>query len=185
MTETYTSVAKALHWIIGIAIIVMLGMGFLMEDMPDEMKPFIYQTHKSVGLTILVLSFVRLFWRLTHKAPALPDGMKKWEVFASKITHFAFYILMIGIPLSGWLLVSAAPAPYDYPVQWFGLFEWPTLPIERAKETAHDFGEIHEILAIATIALLVLHIGAALKHHFILKDDVLTRMLPCSKKCKD
>jgi len=184
MTDSYTRVAIALHWIIGVAIIMMLGMGFFMEDLPNEIKPFVYQTHKSIGLTILVLSFVRLLWRLTHKVPSLPQGMKNWEILASKLTHWGFYLAMIALPLSGWLLVSAAPPPYDYPVQWFGLFEWPTLPIERAKETAHDFSEIHEILAIGTIALLVLHVGAALKHHFIVKDDVLTRMLPCLKKCK-
>jgi cytochrome b561 len=179
--DTYTSVAITLHWLIGIAIILMLGFGFFMEDMPSDMKPLIYQTHKSIGLTILVLSFVRLFWRLSHKVPSLPQGMKKWEIIASKITHTGFYILMIGIPLSGWALVSSAPAPYDYPVQWFGLFEFPSLPLTRAPQTAGTFSEIHEILAYLTLALLALHIGAALKHHFINKDTVLTRMIPCLK----
>lgn len=183
MTNTYTRVAIALHWMIGLAIILMLGFGFFMEDMPDHMKPFIYQTHKSIGLTILALSFFRLFWRLSHQTPSLPEGMKKWEILASKLTHYGFYILMIGIPLSGWALVSSAPAPYDYPVQWFGLFTWPSLPLARAGETAESFSEIHEILAIGTIGLLVLHIGAALKHHFVNKDDVLVRMLPCLEKC--
>jgi cytochrome b561 len=183
MTDTYTRVAIALHWIIGIAIMLMLAFGFFMEDVPSDMKPLIYQTHKSIGLTILVLSFVRLFWRLTHKVPSLPEGMKTWEILASKITHYGFYILMIIIPMSGWALVSAAPAPYDYPVNWFGLFEWPTLPLTRAPQTAGTFSEIHEILAYLTIALLALHIGAALKHHFINKDNVLTRMIPCLNNC--
>lgn len=182
MSENYTKVAIALHWIIGIAIILMIAFGFFMEDMPNEFKPTIYMVHKSTGLLILVLSIARLVWRLMHKVPALPEGMKKWEVMASKLTHYAFYIVMIGIPLSGWAMVSSAPPPYDRPIEWFGLFNWPALPITRAPETAGFFSETHEIIAIGTIALLVLHIGAALKHHFIQKDDILTRMIPCMKK---
>lgn len=182
MSENYTKTAIALHWIIGVAIIIMLVMGLVMEDVPDTMKPFVYMMHKSVGLTILVLSFVRLGWRLMHTAPALPSTMKSWEVAVSKITHGAFYLLMIGIPLSGWALVSSAPAPYDYPVMWFNLFQWPTLPFERAKETVESFAEIHEVLANLTIALLLLHVGGALKHHFVEKDNVLARMLPFLKK---
>lgn len=183
MSENYTKVAIILHWIIGLAIIFMLAMGLLLDSIPDDYKFQAYQFHKSLGLTILVLSFVRLFWRLTHRAPALPDGMKLWEIWAAKLTHIGFYFLMIAIPLSGWALVSAAPAPYNFPVMWFGLFEWPHLPLPVDKELSHDFGEAHEVLAYLTIVLLGMHIGAALKHHFINKDNVLTRMIPCLKKC--
>lgn len=189
MSDTYTKTAVTLHWLIGIAIIGLLVVGLTMEDAPDAFKPTIYMVHKSLGLSVLVLSFVRLFWRLAHPAPALPDTMKKWEVIVSKLTHTAFYILMIGLPLSGWALVSAAPAPYDFPINWFGLFEWPKITIlteiENKKEVAHSFGEVHEVLANVTIALLVLHIGAALKHHFVLKDGILARMIPCLKKDKE
>lgn len=184
MSENYTKVAIAFHWMIGLAIIAMLGMGLILEDIPSDYQYIAYQLHKSIGLTILLLSFLRLFWRLTHRAPALPAGMKTWEILASKITHVAFYVLMIGIPLSGWALVSSAPAPYDFPIQWFGLFEWPSLPLERSKEVSHDFSELHEMLAFLTIGLLALHIGAALKHHFMNRDNVLVRMLPCLKKCE-
>jgi cytochrome b561 len=183
MTENYTKVAILLHWLIGLAIIAMLVMGLLLEDIPSDYQFMAYQLHKSIGLSILALSFFRLFWRLTHRAPALPAGMKTWEIWASKITHIGFYVLMIGIPLSGWALVSAAPAPYNFPIQWFGLFEWPHLPFAPDKDVSENFAEIHETLAWITIGLLALHIGAALKHHFIVKDDVLTRMIPCLKKC--
>jgi cytochrome b561 len=112
--------------------------------------------------------------------------MKKWEIAVSKLTHVAFYVLMIGLPLSGWALVSSAPPPYNFPIMWFGLFAWPSLPvlseIENKKEVAEAFAEFHETLAWVTIFLLALHIGAALKHHMIDKDDVLARMLPFLRK---
>ena len=181
-TDTYTKVAIALHWIIGGAIIIMLIMGLLLDSIPADYKFQVYQFHKSLGLTILLLSFVRLFWRLTHKAPALPDGMKPWEIWASKLTHYAFYFLIIALPLSGWALVSAST--FKLPIMWFGIFEWPRLPLTVSKVSSHNFEEIHEVLANLTIALLALHIGAALKHHFVNKDNVLTRMLPFLKQLK-
>jgi cytochrome b561 len=181
-TEKYTKVAIALHWIIGLAIIFMLGLGLLLDDIPDDYKFQAYQFHKSLGLTILALSFVRLFWRLTHRSPALPAGMKTWEIWASKLTHYAFYIMMIGIPLTGWALVSASPL--NFPIMWFGVFEWPHLPFTPNKELSDNFSEMHELLAYLTIVLLGLHIGAALKHHFISKDNVLTHMLPFLKQLK-
>ena len=184
MPETYTKVAITLHWLIGIAIIAMLVMGVMLEDIPDEYKFIAYQTHKSIGLTILILSFVRLFWRLSHRAPALPATMAKWEIIVSKITHVAFYVLMIGLPLSGWALVSASPR--NIPTLWFGVFEWPHLPILSdvvdKKGVSDSFAELHESLANITIALLALHIGGALKHHFIAKDEVLSRMIPFLKR---
>lgn len=181
-TDKYTKVAIALHWIIGVAIVIMLIMGLLLDSIPIDYKFQVYQFHKSLGLTILVLSFVRLFWRLTHKSPALPEGMKPWEIWASKLTHYAFYIMMIGIPMTGWALVSASTL--TIPTMWFGLFEWPRLPLTVSKALSHDFAEMHEVLANLTIALLALHIGAALKHHFINKDNVLTHMLPFLKQIK-
>ncbi|HAJ90810.1 MAG TPA: cytochrome B [Rhodospirillaceae bacterium] len=182
MPEKYTKVAIALHWIIGLAIILMLAMGLMLDSLPDDYKFQAYQLHKSLGLTILVLSFVRLFWRLTHRSPALPAGMKPWEIWAAKLTHYAFYIVMIGIPLTGWALVSASPM--QFPIMWFGIFEWPHLPFTPDKDISHNFGEMHEVLAYLTIILLGMHIGAALKHHFVNKDTVLTRMLPFLKPLK-
>ena len=180
--DRYTKVAIALHWIIGLAIIFMLGLGLLLDEIPDNYKFAAYQFHKSLGLTILALSFVRLFWRLTHRAPPLPAGMKTWEIWAAKLTHYAFYVLMIGIPLTGWALVSASPL--NFPIMWFGVFEWPHLPLTPNKELSDTFSQAHEILAYLTIILLGMHIGAALKHYFINKDNVLTHMLPFLKPLK-
>lgn len=182
MPDRYTKVAIALHWIIGLSIIFMLGLGLLLNEIPDNYKFQAYQFHKSLGLAILALSVVRLGWRLTHRAPALPPEMKPWEIWAAKLTHYAFYILMIGIPLTGWALVSSSPL--NFPIQWFGLFEWPHLPFTPDKDLSNNFSEAHEVLAYLTIVLLGMHIGAALKHHFINKDNVLTHMLPFLKPLK-
>lgn len=188
MPDRYTPVAIALHWIIAALIIFMLGLGFLMEDFPQEIRGAAYGLHKSTGLSILLLTFVRIAWRLGHKAPPLPAGTKPIEALIARALVVGFYILMITLPMSGWALSSANPK--GYPINWFGLFDWPFLPvlstldIETKKEVAHSISEAHETMAAAMIGLLVLHVAAALKHHFILKDDVLTRMLPFLKPLK-
>jgi len=181
-TLRYTKVAILLHWIIGLAIIGMIPLGVIMHDMkPGSPEQFaLYQLHKSIGITILLLSVLRLLWRLSHPVPPLPDTMAQWEKCASHATHIAFYALMIGIPLTGWAIVSASP--FNIPTMLYGVIPWPHLPIlpglENRKEIEHSIAEVHEVLAFGTAALIVLHVGAALRHHFILKDDVLLRMSP-------
>ncbi len=180
MTDHYTRVAILLHWLIGLSIIALLALGLIMEDLPKTYRIEAFMIHKSLGLTVLVLSVVRLFWRLTHKVPDLPETMKKWEKFTAHAVHAALYFLMIALPFTGWALVSSSPR--GFPTIWFGLFEWPHLPvlseIVNKKEVSDSFGEVHETLAWIAIFLIAAHIGAALKHHFINRDNVLTRMLP-------
>lgn len=181
----YGSVAMLLHWVIALSIIGMIALGLYMHDLPlnDPQKFPLYQLHKSIGLTILGLSVFRLLWRLVNRVPPLPDGLKAWERFAARFTHFAFYVMMIGIPLVGWAMVSASP--WGLPTYWFGVAQVPHLPyFSTAPNKAELEGTlkfIHYWLAIGTLGLLALHVGAALKHHFILKDDVLKRMLPGTK----
>lgn len=184
--ERYTSVAIALHWLIALAILLQLASGLWMVDaLPEQetqMLAFqVYQWHKSLGLTVLILTLLRLFWRLTHRAPPLPPGMTAWERLAAKSTHVLFYVLIIALPLTGWVLVSASKL--GLPTLYWNLFQWPHLPLggmaAEAKAALEErFGTIHEFLAYATIGLLVVHIGAALKHHLVNRDDVLARMLP-------
>lgn len=187
MTDSYTKTAIALHWLMAICMIVMLGVGLVMgeEDiLPPDARFAAYQFHKSLGLTFLVLTFVRLGWRLAHKAPPLPQGMKPIEILISKLVHVAFYGLMIVLPLTGWAVVSASPR--GIPTMWFNLFQWPHLPfltdIENKEEVSEMTGEIHETLAWICMILIGLHVAAALKHHFINRDNVLSRMLPFIKK---
>jgi len=179
----YNRVAMALHWIIALAIISMIPFGWWMSDLPNSLdKLQYYQLHKSAGLTVLVLSLVRLGWRLTHRVPPFPPGMAGWERTAATAAHWGFYVLMIAMPLAGWAMVSASPI--GVPTDYFFLFHWPHLPVlpdlpeatrERLNET---FEFIHSKMAWAFIALLVLHVGAALKHQFHERVDLLQRMIP-------
>lgn len=179
----YTSVAISLHWLIAILILAQIAGGLFMVGIPDARaseKFQIYQLHKSFGLTILLLSLVRLAWRFTHKAPPLPAAMAGWEKLAARATHVLFYVLMIGTPLLGWAFVSAAP--FDVPTYVFGVIPWPHMPFfdgaADRKALSEGIAELHELAAFSVLGLFVLHVAAALKHHFVNRDDVLARMIP-------
>lgn len=183
--KTYSTVAIALHWLTALAILALLAAGLWMTDAIRQpaTKAFafkVYQWHKSLGLIVLVLTVLRLSWRLVNPPPALPDGMSRFERMAAHFTHVAFYVLLVAIPLAGWAMVSASPL--GLPTIVFGLFEWPHLPavagLADKKSAEALFRVLHEWMAYGLIALLVLHVAAALKHHFVNRDDVLARMLP-------
>jgi cytochrome b561 len=172
LTETaartrYSSVAIALHWLIGLAIIANLSSGLLDKYMP---------VHKATGITILALSLFRLFWRLGHRPPPYEPTLASWEKTTAKVTHWAFYVLMIAIPFSGWLMTSAGGRKYG--LSWFGLFDIPFLPVAQDKALAAAARGAHENLAFVMLALLALHIGAAMKHVFLDGDGTFARMLP-------
>jgi cytochrome b561 len=178
--------AIALHWVVAFVLIANLLLGLLLEDIADADKFQAYQWHKSLGVTVLLLGVLRLVWRLTHMIPADLPNFKPWEITVSKITHVLFYVLMIGIPLTGWMIVSASPR--NFPTMLFGLLPWPHLPFLQGfvdqKEVMKSISDVHGALAYGILVLLVLHVGAALRHHFMLKDDVLLRMTPAWKeKC--
>jgi cytochrome b561 len=178
--STYSTVAIALHWLIAIALAFQILGGWRMEDMPSGPDKFeAFQIHKSMGLTVLFLSLIRLTWRLMNPPPPLPAGMKSWEVAAAKFTHTTLYVLMIGLPIGGWVIISTSP--YNVATHWWGLFEWPKLPLgdlpfRKVLNEAAKSG--HSIGAWGVIVLTALHVGAALKHMFINEDDVMSRMLP-------
>lgn len=193
-SQRYTAVAIVLHWAIAFAIVFNLVLGFWMHSSAEHggfsQAVFqAFQLHKSVGLSVLALSLARLGWRLTHKPPALPAHMPGWERFASKAVHGAFYLIMIALPLSGWLYVSTgwaheADRAFNVPTLYFGLFRIPHL-FGVAEQSAavrsalsHTAFTFHYVFAYAAIALAVLHVGAALKHQFLDRDDVLAHMVP-------
>ncbi len=178
----YNRVAIVLHWTIAILVLGLIPVGLIMEDAPKAIQGTVYQMHKSFGLMVLFLSLARLGWRLANPPPPLPDSMKAWEKQVASITHWAFYFLIIAIPLSGWMLVSASPK--NIPTMFLTLFHWPhiwflaNMDVAQKKEIAGIFDQTHVILAYGAIALIVLHVGAALRHQYWIKDNEMARMIP-------
>ncbi len=174
MAHQYTKTAKSLHWLMAILLFGLLALGFYMHDLPlSPEKLQLYSWHKWAGVTAFLLVLVRLAWRVTHRPPALPDSMTKTMQLAAHAGHLGLYLLMLAIPLSGWLMSSAK----GFQTVWFGVLPIPDL-LDKNKELGDLLQQLHMLLNLAFIAILAGHIGAALKHHFIDKDDILTRMLP-------
>jgi cytochrome b561 len=169
--DRFGIVSISLHWIIALLIIGMLFVGLYMADLPkgpEKLK--FYGWHKEFGMLILALLMMRLTWRLSNVTPTL--NIPRWERIAARAAHWALYVLMFAMPITGWLVTSAA----GLPVSFFGLFVIPVL-IEPNKELKHVFAILHEYIAYGLIAVICLHVAAALKHEFIDKDDILRRML--------
>ena len=182
-SDRYTGVAVALHWLIALAILFQIMLGWRMDDHANSAVTFlVFQLHKSIGITILLLSLGRLAWRLVNPPPALPAHLKPWERALAHVTHFGFYGIMIGLPLTGWLIVSASKT--NIPTLLFGVVPWPHIPgvgelAAPAKLVWHKVGELgHGLLAKLTYGLLALHVGGALKHQLFDRDATLARMIP-------
>lgn len=178
----YSRVAIGLHWLIAALLIGNLLAGlFVLEPLMDSADPAnkrlgfeLIQLHKSIGLTVLLLALVRLAWRLGHPAPAYPDHMTPFERRLAGASHWGFYVVMIALPLTGWAMVSTGKLLF--PILYFGLFEVPHLPLPAAWGDV--FYTSHEVFGWVVTAMIVLHVAAALKHHWFDRDDVLARMLP-------
>jgi cytochrome b561 len=173
----YTVVAQTLHWVIAALIATQFTLAWMADDLPLGMhKLALLARHKSFGMTLLMLGVLRLTWRLFNPAPPLPEDTSKIETFLARATHIAFYVFLFAMPLTGWLMSSAK----NYSVSWFGLFTWPNLigPDDHRFEVLK---ETHDVLSNVLFAIVILHVLAALKHHFWNKDDVLKRMLPFTK----
>lgn len=190
----YTKTAKTLHWLIAIAIFGMFALGWYMSELPKEApkqmaydlfdlgiytwalseeaspRTFYFNLHKSIGITIFVLVLVRIFWRLTHKAPAMLASYKAWEAKLASGVHRLLYVLMVVLPLSGFIMAVAS----KYGVKWFGLEFIGGLDNTPLRET---FKEVHVIIGLVILLIIVVHILGALKHKFIDKDETLNRML--------
>lgn len=170
----YGAVAQSLHWLIALLIFVMFGLGWYMADLPLGQRKFdLYQLHKSLGVTIFVLTLLRLAWRMTHPAPRFPTSMAHWEKSLAKIAHILLYLLLLLQPLIGLLQSNAA----NFPVVVWGVVPLPAL-IGSDEPFAETLVDLHEWVARMIFILVALHIAAALRHHFVLKDDILRRMLP-------
>lgn len=172
--ERYTATAKLLHWLIALIILGLLPLGFYMSGLKlSPQKLQLYSWHKWAGVTVFMLVLVRILWRIGHRPPALPAHMKPYERKAAHLGHLALYVLMLAIPLSGWLMSSAK----GFQTVWFGILPLPDL-LAKDRELGDTLLLVHQTLNFTLIAVLLGHIGAALKHHFMNRDEVLTRMLP-------
>jgi cytochrome b561 len=167
----YTAISIALHWLLGLAIVGSFVVGAYMSDLPvSPTRLKLYNWHKWAGICILALSALRLLWRLTHRPP--PDvPMPSWQQRAAHFTHIALYVLFFAVPLAGWAYSSAA----GFPVVVFGVLPLPDF-VSPDKPLAELLKEVHGALAFTMAALVLAHVGAALKHHFIDRDGLLSRM---------
>jgi cytochrome b561 len=190
----YTKTAKILHWLIALGIFGMFALGWYMSELPKEgpkqmaydlfdwgiytwtlseeasPRTFYFNLHKSIGITILVLVVIRIFWRITHKAPAMLASYKAWETKIASGVHRLLYVLMVALPLSGLVMAVAS----KYGVKWFGLEFIGGLDNTPLREV---FKEAHEIIGVVILLIIILHILGALKHKFIDNDETLDRML--------
>lgn len=167
----YGTISKFFHWSIAILIIGMIFLGFFMGNATS------YAVHKSIGLTILLLAALRLLWRLFNPPPYLPNTVPDWQKAAAHLSHYLLYFLLFAMPLSGWIMSTAAGHPPSF--WWSVTVPTPWVPI--SKNIAGIANQTHEILAWTLSALIALHTAAALKHHFIDKDNVVNSMKPCGK----
>jgi len=180
----YNAVAMIIHWLTAATVIGLLIVGNIMADLPnsDPNKLDLFNWHKSFGVTVLLLTLIRFAWRLTHKPPALPEHMPAWEQRAAHAAHWLFYLLLLAVPLLGWAMVSSSPR--NIPTVLFNTFDWPHIPMladmdrENKKVMREVFENLHAAAAYTMAALVVLHVGAALRHQFVLKDKTIQRMLP-------
>ena len=163
--ERYSHGAIAFHWTIAVLVIVNLAIG-LLHDVVPALRAWM-SAHKAIGITVLVLTIGRIAWRLAHRPPPLPADTRGWERGAAHGVHWLLYALLLAMPLTGWMMVSGPPV--RKPLSWFGLFDIPSLPV---SPSGSGFGhEAHALLGWLMLALVVLHVAAALRHHFILRDQ--------------
>ena len=178
MTTPYHPLARGLHWLMALLIAGLLVLGHYMSELPLSPEKLQYFSwHKWTGVTVFALLWVRLAWRLVHRPPALSDTLSPLQQRLAHTGHGALYLLMLAMPLSGWLMSSAK----GFNTTFFGLFDLPNL-IERDKALAASLKSVHGTLANLLMVLVVAHIGAALKHQLIDKDNLMARMRPARQK---
>jgi cytochrome b561 len=175
--DRYTDIAISLHWLIFLLVACGFSLAVYMVDLPlSPQKLKYFSWHKWTGVTVFLLAVARVAWRLAHPAPALPAAMPAWQQRAATAIHALLYVLILVIPLTGWLYSSAAGVPTVY----LGLVQLPDL-LARDKVLADQLRLVHVTLNYTMLTLVIIHAAAALKHHFVDRDDVLKRMLPWVK----
>lgn len=175
MRDRYTNVAIALHWILALGILMQIGLGYFLDDVPrgsPERSAWV-NFHKSIGITLAVLILARLAWRLTHQPPPLPAAMPAWKRIAARANHALLYVCMVGMPLTGYVATNFS----KFGIKYFGLAMLPPWGIDD-KQVYAAFNAAHKILALAFVGLILLHVAAALKHALFERDGIMRRMWP-------
>jgi cytochrome b561 len=170
----YSVVSLILHWLIAALILTQVLLITAHEATEGLLSREFIQVHKAVGLSILLLTLGRIGWRIANPALPLPDTMKRWEKILARATHILFYVFLLAMPLTGWAAVSATGRE----LSWFGLFNWPLLPISGGRDAFRAIIGIHELVMKGLYVLIALHVLGALKHQFVDRDNVLHRMIP-------
>ena len=170
----YSTVSLILHWGIALMVLAQILLIAAHEATDGPISREFVNIHKSVGLTILVLTLIRIGWRIANPAINLPIDMPRWQKIFARATHVLFYVVLIGLPLLGWAASSAGGRA----IEWFGLFSWPLLPLPLDRELAGSFMDAHKAGVKLLYVLLFLHVAGALKHQFVDRDNVLHRMIP-------
>ncbi len=180
----YTRVAMAFHWLIALLIVGNVALVWTVGSLPGPWVRPAIDTHKSIGLTVLGLALMRVLWRLAHKPPPLPATYPELERRGAHAAHLLLYVLILALPVSGYIHDSAFAQAAQHPLTLYGLVPFPRLapimhlpPAAKAHVHAFWFG-VHVWLGYALYALFVLHVGGALKHQFLDRDPELQRMLP-------
>jgi cytochrome b561 len=174
MLRRYTATAIVLHWLVAVLILCGAALALYMVGLPlSPAKLKLYSWHKWIGVSIFLIAVARAAWRLTHAAPAMPEATPPWQRAAAATSHLILYVLIIVIPLSGWLMSSALGVKTVY----FGVLPLPDL-LAKNKELGEQLKLVHEALNWTLAVVVAIHVAAALRHHFVDRDDVLQRMLP-------
>jgi cytochrome b561 len=169
----YTLQARVLHWLTAVLVVAMIAVGLAITNLDlGAAGDFFFSLHKSTGVLVLLIMVYRLIYRLTHPLPPLPSDMPAIQRFAARSVHAAFYVLLLVQPVIGYIATSAYPAP----IPFFWLFELPQLWPENRPLSDQLFA-VHRFIGVTLGVLFCAHVGAALFHHFIRKDDVLMRMV--------
>jgi cytochrome b561 len=170
----YHPVAKTLHWITALLVLGMIGVGLWMVDLPIGVtKLLAYAWHKWIGLVVLTLTVLRLLWRWYSPPPPLPDTVTAWESRLAPVSHGALLVLLLAMPVSGWLMSSAGGVT----VYWFGMVQLPDL-VARDPLTFEMLRVTHHQLAWVLIALLAVHVSAVVHHDVVRRDGIFRRMWP-------
>ncbi len=173
-TPRYSAVAIILHWLIAIALIVNWRLAEAAEHLEGPAAAVYMNPHKALGITVLILTVLRIIWRLMNPPPPMSASLKPWERMLAKTTHALFYILMISIPLLGWLATSS----FGFPVDMFGAFQMPALPVPNSPDNGKFIIGLHKALWTPMMILILLHVAGALKHQFLDRDGELGKMIP-------